>query len=182
MQDEKNKVEAILFTTGRFVTVDELTQMCGIGSKGYLKDVLVSLRDDYDQRGASLEVVEQGNQWRLAIRKKYLSVTQSLLENAEMDKGTQETLAVIAYKQPVLQSEVVKIRGNGTYDHLKVLRELEFVSSEKCGRTSMLKLTSKFYEYFDVAEEDLDKQFSQVKEGSDDFGSQLGKAMKSLFG
>jgi len=79
-----------------------------------------------------------------------LSVTEKLLTDAELDKPTQETLAIIAYKQPMFQSDVIKIRGNSAYDHIKVLKEHDFVTSEKSGRTRVLKLAPKFFEYFDV--------------------------------
>ena len=54
-----------------------------------------------------------------------------------------------------MQSEIIRIRGNGAYDHIKILKELDFVTSEPSGRTSILRLTTKFYDYFDVVENQL---------------------------
>lgn len=155
MQDDKNKVEAVLFTTGRFIDLDELGRLCGIGSIGYLKDVLQELINDYKNKNSALEVIEQGNKFKLNIKKDYLHLTQSLLNDSELDRPAQETLAVIAYKNPAMQSEIIKIRGNGAYDHVKLLRELDFITSEPSGRTRILKLTSKFYDYFDIVEDHL---------------------------
>ena len=69
---------------------------------------------------------------------------------AEFTKAEQETLAIIAYKQPIKQSVVVKIRGNKSYDHIKKFRELGLVVAKRVGRTNELSLSEEFYEYFNV--------------------------------
>jgi segregation and condensation protein B len=155
MDDFKNRVEAILFTTGRFMDLQEIANLCGVGSVGLVKDALDVLRSDYDSRGGSLSIVEDNGKWRLNIKKEYNYLTTKLLDNTEMDRPTQETLALIAYKNPALQSEIVKMRGNTAYDHIKYLKENEFVVSEAHGRTRLLKLASKFYDYFDVVADQL---------------------------
>lgn len=164
MQDDKNKVEALLFTTGRFIGLEELSRLSSIGSIGYLKEVLHELKKDYEKRGNALELTEQGEKWKLNIKRDYLYLTEKLLTDSELDKPTQETLAVIAYKNPALQSEIIRIRGNGAYDHIKVLKELDFVASEQSGRTFILKLTTKFYDYFDVVENQLRSKMQSIKE------------------
>src|SRR3989338_9158134 len=161
MQEDKNKVEAILFTTGRFIGLDEISKMTGIASVGYLKEVLFELVKDYKNKNCSLEITQQVDKWKLNIRKEYLHLTQSLLQEAEFDGATQETLAVIAYKNPAMQSEIIKIRGNGAYDHIKLLKDLDFISSEASGRTRILKLSNKFYDYFDVVEDQLRSKLQQ---------------------
>jgi|SRR3989338_10729854 len=155
MQDTKNKIEAVMFTTGKFLDVEELAKLCGIGSIGHVKEALGSLRQDYEARNSALHILEQGNKFKLNIKKDYLYLTETLLTDSDLDKPTQETLAVIAYKNPAMQSEIIKIRGNGAYDHIKILKELDFVAVEPSGRTKILKLTSKFYDYFDVVEDQL---------------------------
>jgi len=155
MQDLKNRVEAVLFTTGRFLGLDEISRLCGIGSVGSIKEALEALQKDYENRGCALEVIGQGEKWKLNIRKEYLYLTENLLTDTELDKPTQETLAVIAYKNPALQSEIIRIRGNTAYDHIKLLKELDFVTAESSGRTFILKLTGKFYDYFDIVENQL---------------------------
>ena len=167
MQDEKSKVEAVLFTTGRFIGLEELSKLCGIGSIGYLKEILHELKKDYEKRDSALEIIEQGEKWKLNIKKDYLYLTENLLTSTELDKPTQETLAVIAYKNPALQSEVVKIRGNTAYDHIKLLKELDFITVEPSGRTRILKLTNKFYDYFDIVEDQLRSKM-QVVEGQNE--------------
>src|SRR3989344_1190098 len=162
MEDLK-KVEAILFTTGRLLTIEEISNLSGIGSLGYLQELLTQLQKKYQQQESSLELVQEGNKWKLALKKEYLYLTEKLLSDAELDKPTQETLAIVAYKQPMFQSEVIKIRGNTAYDHIKVLKEQEFITSEKSGRTRILRLTPKFFDYFNIIEGNL-KNILQAKE------------------
>ena len=107
------------------------------------------------EKDSALEILNENDKWKLAIKKEYLYLTEKLLTDSELDRPTQETLAIVAYKNPVLQAEVIKIRGNKAYDHIKVLRDNNFVMSEKSGRTRLLKLTPKFFDYFDVVEDKL---------------------------
>ncbi len=160
--NDKNKVETILFTTGGFVRVEELSKMTGIASIGYLKETIHALQQDYQQRDSALLIVEQGDQWKIAIRKNYLYLTQSLLNDSELDRPTQETLAIVAYKTPIMQNDLIKIRGNKAYEHIHTLKELAFVVSEKSGRTRILKVTQKFYDYFDVVEDQLKSKFAAL--------------------
>ncbi len=163
MQEEKNRVEAILFTTGRFLNLEEISKLSGIGSVGYIKQLLHDLKEEYDSRESALEILNDGDRWKLNIRKEYLYLTERLLSDAELDLPTQETLAVIAYKQPSIQSDVIHIRGNKAYDHIKRLKEEGFIVAEKFGRTKILKLTQKFYDYFDVVEDELQEKLNIVQ-------------------
>jgi len=163
MQDDKNKAETVLFTTGRFLNLDEISKLSGIGSMGYLKELLEGLKKDYETRDGSLEIISQGEKWKINIRKEYLHLTENLLTDAELDRPTQETLAVIAYKNPAQQHEIIKIRGNKAYDHIGILKELDFVTSEPSGRSRLLKLTQKFYDYFDVVADQLKAKLKEAE-------------------
>ncbi|MEW6063439.1 MAG: SMC-Scp complex subunit ScpB [Nanoarchaeota archaeon] len=153
--DDKNKVEAVLFTVGKFLSIEEIAKLVGIGSVGYVRELLEEIKKEYSNRSSALEIITENGKWKLSIKKDYLYLTEKLLTDSELDKPTQETLAIVAYKNPVLQAEVIKIRGNKAYDHVKTLVEHSFVTSEKAGRTRLLKLTPKFFEYFDVVEDKL---------------------------
>ena len=163
MQDIKNKIEAVLFTVGRFVDLDELSQLTGIASRGILNDALKNLIQDYNNRQGSLEITEDNGKFKLNIKKTYNYLTTSLLTDSEFDAPTTKTLAIIAYKNPVLQSEIIDIRGNKAYDHIKLLKDNGFITSEKKGRTRLLKLTSKFFDYFDIIENELKSKFTDLE-------------------
>lgn len=163
MHDVKNRIEAVLFTTGRFLSLEEIGKLCGIGSIGHVKESLEELKSDYENKNSALYIIEQGSKFKLNIRKDYLYLTETLLTDSELDKPTQETLAVIAYKNPAMQSEIIKIRGNGAYDHIKLLKELDFIVVEPSGRTKIIKLTTKFYDYFDVVENELKSKLQNTE-------------------
>jgi segregation and condensation protein B len=71
---------------------------------------------------------------------------------SEFSKAEQETLAIIAYKQPIKQSVIIKIRGNKAYDHIKRFSELGLIKRKKTGHTNELSLEDDFYDYFNVPE------------------------------
>lgn len=162
MQEYKNRIEAVLFTTGRFMDLDELSRLCGIASTGLLRDVINELKQDYEKREGALSLLEENGRFKLNIKKEYGHLTAKLLSECELDKPTQETLAVIAYKTPAVQSDIIKIRGTTAYDHIKFLRENDFITAEPHGRTKLLKLAPKFFDYFDVIEESLKAQLSEI--------------------
>jgi len=86
--------------------------------------------------------------------------------DAEFTKAEQETLAVIAYKQPVKQSVIIKIRGNKAYDHIKKFRDIGLVQAKKVGHTNELSLSDEFFEYFHIVNKnDLGAQ--KVLEGAE---------------
>ncbi|MBS3144521.1 SMC-Scp complex subunit ScpB [Candidatus Woesearchaeota archaeon] len=160
---DKHKVEAILFTTGRFMGLEEIAKVCEIGSVGYVKDLLEELKKDYEQRDSALTLVHQDDMVKLNIKKDYGYLANKLMADSEMDSPTTKTLAVIAYKQPVLQHEIIKIRGNKAYDHIKILKEQNLIITEKQGRSRLIKLTPQFYNYFDTAAEEVKEQFKNIK-------------------
>ncbi len=152
--NDKNKIEAILYTLGKFLSIEEISKLASV-HPDKVKETLEILKNEHNVKDSALEILNENERWKLGIKKDYLYLTEKLLTDSELDRPTQETLAIVAYKNPVMQSEVVKIRGNKAYDHLKSLKDQNFVVSEKFGRTRLLKLTPKFFDYFDVVDEKL---------------------------
>jgi len=166
MEELKKKIETLLFATGRSLTLQELSSLTKIASLEDIKKTLESLKKDYSERDSSLHLVGENDIWKLAVKPGYIHLTSDLYSKNEMDKSLLETLAVIAWKQPIIQSDVVKVRGTLTYDHVRILKEIGYVESEKFGRTRKLKLTPKFYDYFDVSKKELADKFKNVKDVS----------------
>src|SRR3989344_2749797 len=164
MDDVTKQVEAVLFTTGRFLTIAEISSLANISSQDLVQEALQSLIQDYSNRDTVMEITQQGATFKLSLKKDYMYITTKLLSDTELDKPTQETLALIAYKNPALQSEIVDMRGTTAYDHVQKLKELEFITSEKSGRTFLLKTTPKFYEYFDIIDAQLKQKFEQASQ------------------
>lgn len=152
-----------MFSSGRRMALEELSRLCH-ASMEEVKNALEELKKEYEQKDSSLMIVEEGNFWKLTTREHYLDVVKKIVTETELTKSLMETLAVIAFKYPILQSEVIKIRTNKAYDHLKELEEIGYITRQKHGRTNLIKLTDKFFTYFSLTKEELKDKFR-------DFGS-----------
>ncbi|MBR9690645.1 SMC-Scp complex subunit ScpB [Candidatus Woesearchaeota archaeon] len=163
--DYKNKIEALLFSAGKKLEVDFMRDTVGARDKRPIKKALEELKEDYDKKDSSLMLVEDGDSWKLNVREKYLPLVRKIVAETELTKTVMETLAVIAWKSPVLQSEVIHIRTNKAYEHVGELLEAGFITKERHGRSYMLKVTQKFYEYFDVdGAQGIRDVFAKIKE------------------
>ncbi|MBW2975923.1 SMC-Scp complex subunit ScpB [Candidatus Woesearchaeota archaeon] len=154
----KNKIEALLFSSGRKMDWEEISKLTN-AKPGEIQESLEELRQEYDGKASSLMLVNEGSAWKLTVREQFLPLVRKIVTETELSKTVLETLAVIAFKYPIKQSELIKIRTNKAYDHLKELEEMGYISRQKRGRTYLIKLTQKFFEYFDLQEEKLKEQF-----------------------
>jgi segregation and condensation protein B len=148
-EDENSrKVEAALFIAGKFMTIQELITLTDVNPI-FLKKILADLQDKYKNSG--INIVQKDNFWKMDVAPDYIEIVNKLATgSSEFSRAEQETLAMIAYKQPIKQSVVIKIRGNKAYDHIKKFVELGLLSKKKIGHTSELALTDAFHDYFHV--------------------------------
>lgn len=151
------KVEAALFISGRFLSLQELITLTDINPI-LLRELLEKLQDRYNENSA-IEIVFQGDKWKMDVKQEYREMVNRLATgSAEFSKAEQETLAIIAYKQPVKQSIIVKIRGNKAYEHIKHFREIGLVKAKKAGHTQELTLSEDFYDYFNLQKKNKEKE------------------------
>jgi segregation and condensation protein B len=164
-KDLKNEVEAVLFSAGKKIELAEIAKICRCRDFDIVKKELKKLQQDYDKKNNPLMVVEDGTAWKLTVRERYLPLVRKIVADTELAKTVMETLAVIAWKYPILQSEVIKIRTNKAYDHIAELDKMGFLTKEKEGRTFRIKLSQKFFDYFDLHDrKDIQKVFRNVKD------------------
>ena len=147
-QSATEKVEAALFIAGRYLTLQELIMLTDINPI-MLKSILHNLGKKYSQ--GALRLIRRDESYKLDIAQKFHYLINKLATGTtEFTKAEQETLAIIAYKQPIKQSVVIKIRGNKSYDHIRKFRSLGLVNAKRKGHTLILNLSEEFYEYFNV--------------------------------
>ncbi len=168
--DEKElikRIQVILFASGRAVDVEELSSMTKEPSTRNIKKAVAELKKQMEERDSPLMIVEEKEDtWKFSIKDDYLTFVTDLIPSMELDKATLETLAVIAWRNPVLQADVVKIRTSNAYDHIAKLVDMGFVSKERYGRSFVLKPTTKFFEYFDLpSKEYIKEMFKNVTDG-----------------
>ena len=159
----KDQIEALLFASGRLMDINTLLNITGASGKQVLINNVRKLKQEYKDRQSPMMIIEEKDGWKLTVRESYLPIVRKIISETELPKTILETLAIIAWRSPVLQSEVVNIRHNKAYDHVSELLELGFIRKEPKGRSYMISLTEKFYEYFDVdGTKDIREVFNKV--------------------
>lgn len=150
-KEDLKKLEAVFFVSGRFLNMKELISITDLNPI-IIRELIEKLQEKYDKGDSSIEIVEKNGLWKMDVRQNYSFVINKLATgSAEFSKAEQETLAIIAYKQPIKQSVIIKIRGNKAYDHIKKFSELGLVKKKKTGHTHDLSLSDDFYDYFNIS-------------------------------
>ena len=165
--ENMKKIEAALFLSARFLNLQELVMLTDVNPL-MLKESMEKLKEKYNKENFAIEIVSKSDMWKMDVRQEYVGMINKLATgDAEFTKAEQETLAVIAYKQPVKQSVIIKIRGNKAYDHIKKFRDIGLVKAKKVGHTNELSLSEEFFEYFHIVNKnDLGAQ--KVLEGAEE--------------
>ena len=148
-QNPKAVIESALFLASDPVAESELLDLTGL-SEEELDSVLSELELDLADPDRGLKLTENNGKYSLKIKRELLDRVKHLAPHQDLSKGVLRTLSVIAYNSPVLQKEIVEIRGNGAYDHINQLIERNFVKSEQEGRTKLLSVTQYFLDYFEL--------------------------------
>ncbi len=161
VMDNKRKVEAILFALAREVKAEDLSRLCYI-SISDAEQAVQELIQEYENNSGSLRVVPRENGWKMSVKDEFMPLVSGIIKETELDKGLMETLAVIAWKYPITQAEVIKLRHSKAYEHLKQLMEMGFIAKEKSGRTYKIKLGQKFFEYFDLPSKEAKEAFKKM--------------------
>jgi len=156
--DHKKRVEAILFAVGKEITTERLASLCSLETKEVDK-IVKGLSKNYAEQDNSLKIEKREQGWKLTVKDEFIPLVTSLVSSTELEGALMETLAVVAWKYPIVQSEIVKLRGSGAYEHMRELVEQGFIEKERFGRTYRVKLTKKFFEYFDLPSEEAKKAF-----------------------
>ena len=158
MSNLKYKLEALLFSSAREMKIDELANLTK-STPEEVREKLKEIKEDYEKRDSSITLIDYGDSFKLNIKSEHAPVISQIVTETELSKTLMETLAVIAFKYPIKQSDLIKIRTNKAYDHLASLEEMEYITRQKYGRTKLIKLAPKFFEYFDLPEDKLKQKF-----------------------
>ncbi len=113
-------------------------------------ELVHELSQEYKARHSSIIILPEADMYKMSVAERYLSVAHHVNPHTELGRQVLETLAYVAWKQPVLQSEVIQMRTTAAYEHIAELVDKGFVTRDTQGRSFLFKLTPKFYEYFDL--------------------------------
>jgi segregation and condensation protein B len=145
-------IEAALFAAGRAVSLEKLTKITGKTKKTVLAAVQ-ELMEAYSSRKCGLEIIDLGDRYVMQVKPEYSELMREIAPK-ELSTPRLRTLAIIAYHQPLLQSNLIEMRGSGAYEHIRDLIERGFVESVSYGRSRQLSTTSLFADYFGLKRND----------------------------
>ncbi|WP_448573434.1 SMC-Scp complex subunit ScpB [Trichothermofontia sp.] len=142
------KVEAILYLKGQALTIAQIAEYAN-RDRDAVEEALLELMDDYNHRDSALEVIETTEGYSLQLRTAFQSLVEQLIP-LDLGVAALRTLAAIALKGSILQTELVELRGSGAYQHVQELIEKGFVRKRRVAdsRSARLLLTDKFFRYF----------------------------------
>jgi segregation and condensation protein B len=156
--DPVRAVEAVLFASSKPLRASEIeaaTQM----TQDVIRRAVAKLQKEYDERGMAMQVVKLGPRYSMQLRKEYAMYGMPFAEK-ELPREVLKVAALIAYNQPVLQSDLAKLFGSDVYESVKELRAAGLITARKQGQTYLLTTSKRFAEYFGLAsskKEDIKK-------------------------
>ncbi len=163
-------MEAALYVTGRPVDIKTLESVVGFRSEDKTRELARQLKESYGNNGSCLEILELSDgRFVMQLKPQFVRHVKRLATRQLLTAGPMKTLSFIAYRQPVTQSYLAKVRGNLTYSHVRQLREMGLITEEKLGRTKVLRTAPNFSDYFNLSHDlammkkQLEKMFQTIK-------------------
>lgn len=123
-------VESLLFMSGEPLTLERLQEILERINKGRILNTLSALRNQYDQNGHGLQLVEVAGGYQLVTRPEcspWIKRLEKVKSGLRLSKPALETLAIIAYKQPVIRAEIEQVRGVDSMGVIKTLLERHLI-------------------------------------------------------
>lgn len=164
-QDKKDLalLEAALYVAGRPLDLKTLASVLRTRSKKKAQRLAQQLLETYRTRETALELLAlEDERYVLQLKPEYTPDVRRLAVRPLLSVGPLKTLSYIAYRQPVPQKQVIDVRGQHVYNHLKQLEDLELITRERAGRSKVIRTTMFFADYFGLSH-DLRTMKQQLK-------------------
>jgi segregation and condensation protein B len=149
--NEKSLVESVLFSASKPVSINEIKEATGLNTN-IIKKTLEELIDDYNVKRkdeTSMEVVKAGDKYAMQVKKKFTDQSV-MITKPEIESNLLKTLTLIAFHQPLKQSNLRRMIGTKAYEHVDELTKIKLIHTKKHGATEMLTTTKLFPEYFGI--------------------------------
>ena len=147
-------IEAALYVAGRPLDINELCQVVSSRSKKKVKKYTESVMKEYIARGSPLEILAlKDERYVLQVKAEFTPLIKKLVNRPLLSSGPLKTLSYIAFRQPITQKRVVEVRGQHAYGHVKLLKDMGLITSERVGRSMALKTTDHFADYFGLTQD-----------------------------
>lgn len=168
-------LEGLLFVVGEDgLTINQMMDILEI-SNDEAKELIGELKEKYEVETSGIRINFLGNTFKLTTKKEHREYFQKLIENPEsnvLSQAALETLAIIAYNQPITRIDVDEIRGVGSSQMIRKLVAKGLIKevgrSEAIGRPILYQTTSDFLDYFGLATiDDLPKMEQFMEENQE---------------
>jgi segregation and condensation protein B len=147
-------MEAALFVAGRPLDLNELCQVINSRSKKKAKKFADLIIQEYLARGSPMEILAlKDERYVLQVKAEFTPLIKKLVNRPLLSSGPLKTLSYIAFRQPITQKRVVETRGQHAYGHVKMLKDMGLINSERVGRSMALKTTDYFADYFGLTQD-----------------------------
>jgi segregation and condensation protein B len=173
----KSAIEAILFVAGNPVSLDRLKGLFEEVEEERISSQLAALRQEYEDRGAGIMLADVAGGYQLATRPEnaaWIRRFRSVKVSSKLSRPALETLAIVAYKQPITRTEVEAIRGvniGGIMRNLMERRLVKIVGKKDVpGKPMMYGTTPEFLQYFglmDLSALPTLKEFQELEAGEE---------------
>jgi segregation and condensation protein B len=148
-------IESLIFAAEEPITLRKLVDIIGDIDSAQVLEAITQLRNDYETQGRSFQIEEIAGGYQLFTKQEYYEWIAKLRKKSGETKLSQaalETLAIIAYKQPILRADVDSIRGVQSGQIIRLLMEKDLVKvvgrDESLGHPLLYGTTKRFLEYF----------------------------------
>lgn len=148
---EDRMVESLLFSAGKPLSVEEIQETTGLSPK-HVTEAIEHLMQSYNierKTDTSLEIVKAGNKFIMQVKKTFTEKSM-MVAKPEIKTDLLKTLALIAFHQPVKQSNLRHMIGERIYGDVDQLMNMHLIHSEPQGATELLTTTRLFPEYFGI--------------------------------
>lgn len=129
-QELKGIIEALLFVSREPLLLDKVTMVLAGPPKVAVYNAMKALQHDYDQEGRGLQIVELAGGYVMTTRSDcapWITKLNKVRASAKVSRSALETLAIIAYKQPVMRAEIEQLRGVETSSVLRTLLDQKLI-------------------------------------------------------
>ena len=166
IEDElRAKIEAALFMSNEPIGLRQLAKIVGRRPE-IIARAVHELKERLDDSHRGVYLMENSLGYQLKVKPEFVQIVRPLTPYQDLSRGLLRVLALIAYKQPITQSEVVKVIGNRAYAYVKKLESRGLIGTIKQGRTKALIATKEFANYFGLEDvNDLRKFFEDMAGG-----------------
>jgi len=161
----KGRVEAILFLSEKPRGADSIAKQAN-ADIDLVRQVLAELVQEHEERQGGI-IIDCSNGYCMQIADRYEDLTEDILPIA-LRTAVLRTLSTIALKEPMMQKDLVTIRGGGVYEHVKELVDMGLVKKTKDGHQNILHTTKFFSENFKLSQNGLELKTVLMKASPSD--------------